>query len=132
MAPKRHQLIQRREAVGHTQESLAEALQVDRTTVGRWENGRGTPQPWMRPKLAQALRVSLDQLSLLLSGARRPEAASGAPRITTYRASAVPGPQPIHDTRPIVEAVAADSADSALFLRFASASNVDEHLVGAA
>lgn len=67
MASRRSRLIQRREAVGHTQESLAEALDVDRTTVGRWESGRGTPQPWMRPKLARALGLSADQLAALLA-----------------------------------------------------------------
>ncbi|MBC3843609.1 helix-turn-helix transcriptional regulator [Streptacidiphilus sp. 4-A2] len=75
MATRRHRLIERREAVGHTQESLAAAMDVDRTTVGRWESGRGTPQPWMRPKLARALRVNADQLAQLLD---TPEQAASA------------------------------------------------------
>lgn len=67
MASRRQHFIQRREAVGHTQESLAEALGVDRTSIDRGESGRCTPQPWMRHKLAGALRVFLDQLAVLLT-----------------------------------------------------------------
>lgn len=67
MAPKRSQLAQRRKAVGHTQESLAEKLQVDRTTVVRWESGDCEPQPWVRRSLAAALDVTLDRLATLLT-----------------------------------------------------------------
>ncbi|MEZ0088974.1 DNA-binding XRE family transcriptional regulator [Streptacidiphilus sp. EB129] len=129
MGPKRHQLIQRREAVGHTQESLAEALQVDRTTVGRWESGRGTPQPWMRPKLAHALKCSVERLANLLAA---PPATLGTDSLSIGgRAEAPPAraerrADPDND---ITAAVAADSAESALFLHFASASNVDDTLL---
>ncbi|MFJ2867113.1 helix-turn-helix transcriptional regulator [Kitasatospora sp. NPDC087314] len=122
MAPRRHQFVQRREAVGHTQESLAEAVQVDRTTVGRWESGRCTPQPWMRPKLARVLRISVDQLAELLGAAgssSRPRATASASAFTK------PGREGFQETRRIAEVVAADSAESARFLQFASASNVD-------
>ena len=73
---KREQLIEQRKAAGFTQESLAEALGVERTTVGRWEAGRGDPQPWKRAKLAAALRISPDALSALLTPA---EVASAEP-----------------------------------------------------
>jgi transcriptional regulator with XRE-family HTH domain len=53
--------------VGHTQESLAEKLGVDRTTVVRWERAESEPQPWVRPRLADALGVSPDELSGLLT-----------------------------------------------------------------
>ncbi|WP_405099080.1 helix-turn-helix transcriptional regulator [Micromonospora sp. NBC_01412] len=66
MAPKRHRLAQRRKTVGHTQESLAEKLGVDRTTVVRWERTESEPQPWIRPKLADALNVTLEQLTRML------------------------------------------------------------------
>ena len=66
MAAKRHRLAQRRKAVGFSQEQLAERLRVERSTVVRWERGETAPQPWMRPRLAQALRVSVEQLSDLL------------------------------------------------------------------
>lgn len=48
-----------RHAAGYTQEIFAEALGVDRTTVGRWERGVQSPQPWQRPDLATALDISL-------------------------------------------------------------------------
>ncbi|MCX4470959.1 helix-turn-helix domain-containing protein [Micromonospora sp. NBC_01655] len=66
MAPKRHRLAQRRKTVGHTQESLAEKLGVDRTTVVRWERAESAPQPWIRLNLANALAMTVDQLDDLL------------------------------------------------------------------
>jgi DNA-binding XRE family transcriptional regulator len=79
MAPKRSQLAQRRRAIGHTQESLAEKLQVDRTTVVRWERGDCEPQPWIRRLLAAALDVSLDRLATLLVPAEPPTILDTAP-----------------------------------------------------
>jgi transcriptional regulator with XRE-family HTH domain len=62
-----------REAAGYTQEGLAFVLKIERTTVGRWERGVQSPQPWQRPGLAHALQVSLDALDdLLRRTARRP------------------------------------------------------------
>ncbi|WP_052168771.1 helix-turn-helix domain-containing protein [Actinoalloteichus spitiensis] len=55
-----------RQAAGYTQESLAAALRLERTTIGRWERGVQSPQPWQRPGLARALRISLDELDELL------------------------------------------------------------------
>ena len=51
----RHSLGARRKALGLTQESLAELLRVERSTVARWEQGQphpdrgtgaGSPTPW--------------------------------------------------------------------------------------
>lgn len=69
MAAKRHRLAQRRKMVGFTQEGLAQQLGIDPTTVRRWESGEteGGPQPWVRPKLAQYLQVSVEELEELLS-----------------------------------------------------------------
>lgn len=67
MALRRQRLAQRRKTVGHTQESLAERLGVDRTTVVRWERAESEPQPWVRPWLADALGVSPDELTRLLA-----------------------------------------------------------------
>ncbi|MGH3849045.1 MAG: helix-turn-helix transcriptional regulator, partial [Pseudonocardiaceae bacterium] len=67
MAAKRRALADRRRAAGHTQESLAALLSVERSTVVRWEAGETEPLPWCRPKLAQALAVSLDELHELLA-----------------------------------------------------------------
>ncbi|WP_213456637.1 NB-ARC domain-containing protein [Rhizomonospora bruguierae] len=59
-------LIQRRKTVGYTQEKLAEELGVDRTTVVRWERAESQPQPWQRPKLAELLRISAEELHDIL------------------------------------------------------------------
>jgi DNA-binding XRE family transcriptional regulator len=66
-AVKRRALAQRRQVVGHSQETLARILGVEPTTVGRWERGETSPQPWCRPKLAEALGVSLDELDTMLT-----------------------------------------------------------------
>jgi transcriptional regulator with XRE-family HTH domain len=76
MATRREGLARRRKAVGFTQESLAERLGLDRSTVGRWERGVETPQPWNQPDLAGALKISLDTLDVLLSGVLLPAASS--------------------------------------------------------
>lgn len=69
-------LAECRHAAGHTQESFAEKLGVDRTTIGRWERGAQSPQPWQRPDLAAALDISLDHLDDLL---RRTKQVANAP-----------------------------------------------------
>jgi transcriptional regulator with XRE-family HTH domain len=71
MTSRRKPFAQRRRAVGFSQERLAERLGVDRSTVVRWEGGQSEPLPWMRPKLARALQVSLDQLDELLGEASK-------------------------------------------------------------
>ncbi|GLY71355.1 helix-turn-helix transcriptional regulator [Amycolatopsis taiwanensis] len=53
-------------AAGFTQESLAEQLSIDRSTIGRWERGTHAPQPWQRPDLATSLRISLTELDDIL------------------------------------------------------------------
>ncbi len=64
---KRIRLAKRRKAVGLSQERLSEVLGVDTSTVRRWESGDTEPQPWHRPNLAKALRISLEELSVLLA-----------------------------------------------------------------
>jgi transcriptional regulator with XRE-family HTH domain len=64
---KRVRLAARRKAVGFSQDQLAEALKVDRSTVARWESGETEPQPWVRPRLARVLDVSVEQLGGLLA-----------------------------------------------------------------
>jgi transcriptional regulator with XRE-family HTH domain len=66
MASKRMRLAQRRKAAGFSQERLAEYLGVERTTVVRWESAETEPQPWTRPKLARALKITADELQELL------------------------------------------------------------------
>ncbi|GAA5126115.1 helix-turn-helix domain-containing protein [Haloechinothrix salitolerans] len=74
MASRRQRFAQRRKAVGFSQEGLAERLGIDRSTVARWESGETEPLPWLRPKLARALQVSIEQLDELLAEAGEPEA----------------------------------------------------------
>jgi len=64
---KRVRLIQRRKSVGLTQEDLADALGVERSTVSRWERAETEPQPWLRPRLAGLLKVTAAELEELLS-----------------------------------------------------------------
>ncbi len=66
MVVKRRSFAQARKVAGFTQESLAERLGVDRTTVARWESGEYSPQPWLRPKIAEALELSLGECRELL------------------------------------------------------------------
>jgi DNA-binding XRE family transcriptional regulator/tetratricopeptide (TPR) repeat protein len=63
---KRLRFAERRKACGFNQEEFAEAVGVDRSTVQRWENGKTGPQPWQRPKIAKALKVTANELDALL------------------------------------------------------------------
>ncbi|MGH3766581.1 MAG: helix-turn-helix transcriptional regulator [Pseudonocardiaceae bacterium] len=67
MSAKRRALAERRQIVGHSQEKLARVVGVDPITVGRWERGETCPQPWCRPKLADALSVSFEELDTMLT-----------------------------------------------------------------
>ena len=67
MAVRRIGLARARKAAGFTQESFAEAMRVDRSTVVRWEAGEREPLPYQRPKLARLLRMSLDRLDQVLA-----------------------------------------------------------------
>lgn len=82
-AGKRDRLAARRKALGLTQEALAALLGVDRSTVARWERGAAGPLPWVRPKLAAALRVSAEQLGELLAGDDPRPAPAGAGTAST-------------------------------------------------
>ncbi len=62
------QLAARRRAMGYTQETFAHELEVDRTTVGRWERGESEPQPEIRLTIARLLGVSVGDLAGLLAG----------------------------------------------------------------
>lgn len=66
MATKRLRFAQRRKSAGYSQERLAQRLGVERSTVVRWEAGETEPQPWIRPKLAAALKITADELHALI------------------------------------------------------------------
>jgi transcriptional regulator with XRE-family HTH domain len=68
--PKREALAARRRARGLSQERLAELLDTDRSTVGRWERGETDPWPQHRKRLAEVLAVSPAELDVLLDGPR--------------------------------------------------------------
>jgi transcriptional regulator with XRE-family HTH domain len=57
-----------REQAGHTQVTLAEALDVLPQTVSYWETGAKTPRARIRPAFAAALGISLEQLDRLIRG----------------------------------------------------------------
>lgn len=105
MAFRRQRLSQRRKAVGFTQESLAERLGVERSTVVRWEAGDTEPLPSIRPNLASALQVSLDQLAELLTSTDgadatskpAPSEPSGSTEVTVPELLAEPPSQPPRD-----------------------------------
>jgi transcriptional regulator with XRE-family HTH domain len=67
LVARRNRLADRRKTLGLTQEGLAALLEVDRSTVARWEHGDVSPLPWIRPKLGRVLRVSADRLEELLA-----------------------------------------------------------------
>jgi transcriptional regulator with XRE-family HTH domain len=78
---KRTRFAARRKAVGFSQDQLAERLKVDRSTIARWESGETEPQPWVRPRLARVLQVSVDQLNGLLAEVSLPASETGAERL---------------------------------------------------
>lgn len=99
MAVRRQKLSQRRKVVGLTQESLAEHLGVERSTVIRWEAGDSQPLPSIRPNLARALHVSIDQLAELLTQSEDAGTAR-APSADPEAATPVPAPQDQPQRRP--------------------------------
>lgn len=64
---RRAGLVAARKAAGYTQEGLAEALFVDRSTVIRWEAGLHAPVPYLWPKLATLLGVTRERLAELFT-----------------------------------------------------------------
>jgi transcriptional regulator with XRE-family HTH domain len=64
---RRSCLAARRKALGYTQESFAEQLGVDRTTVGRLERGETDPYPHLRRELRRALQMTATELDAILT-----------------------------------------------------------------
>jgi transcriptional regulator with XRE-family HTH domain len=95
-----------REAAGYTQEALAVTLKVERTTIGRWERGVQSPQPWQRRGLATALQVSLDVLDDLLRRTLRRPAANITTVLVSPSSSLVTAPveRTVYEDGPAPEA----------------------------
>jgi tetratricopeptide (TPR) repeat protein/transcriptional regulator with XRE-family HTH domain len=86
---RRERLADRRKALGLTQEQLAEMLDVDRKTVARWEGGGANPLPWLRPKLARALKISPERIEVLLAGPESAGPGGAAPAVPRQLPAAV-------------------------------------------
>lgn len=71
---RRTKLATARKAAGYTQEGLAEALPVDRSTVQRWESGEHIPWPYLWPKLGRLLGLSREELRELFTDEELPPA----------------------------------------------------------
>jgi DNA-binding XRE family transcriptional regulator len=102
-------LARRRKAIGHTQESLAHELGIDRSTIVRWEAGTTEPRPWQRPRIAKILGISADRLDAILSNT--PTAVDSRPAATVVTS---PPPQP-------PTAVICHSGDTAVMHAFRTA-----------
>ena len=55
-------ITDRRKALGLTQQSLAEKLNISFQAVSKWENGTSYPDVTILPGLAATLKVSIDSL----------------------------------------------------------------------
>ena len=76
MPQPRHELQARRKAAGYSQETFAHALEVASSSVGRWENGIGTPLDRYRRPMAELLGVTLAELEHMI-GMNSPAALHG-------------------------------------------------------
>lgn len=55
-------IMNKRKALGYTQQTLADKLNVSFQAVSKWENGANYPEVDMLPMIAQALDTSIDSL----------------------------------------------------------------------
>lgn len=97
MRTPRTGLAARRRRQGMSQEALAERLGVARTTVARWETGEVEPLAWVRPALANALAVNLEELSMLLTPASTRTDIVPAPAPSSGAAATDSNPFPLDD-----------------------------------
>lgn len=136
----RRQLAKRRKALGYSQERLAEFLAVDRVTIGRWERGETDPLPYLRPRLAKALRTSPAELEALLTPeddrpVPAPAGASGEPWRLQHPAEAgtadIGEEDPDMDRRKFLEAAAVAAAGTVALSGIAEArQGIDAALSG--
>lgn len=74
---RRNDLVRQRKLAGFSQERLAYAMEVDRSTIARWEAGDATPLPAYRPQLAKLLNLTGAELEGILTEGAEP--VSGPP-----------------------------------------------------
>lgn len=113
---RRTDLTRARKAKGYTQETFAEAIDVSRTTITRWESGSWEPSPYVRPRIAKALQVSLEELDALITPEKTDEHSEIERRglLATTGATALEVALTSSPMRTLqaLEIVTADSADS--------------------
>jgi DNA-binding XRE family transcriptional regulator len=128
MVIKRRSWAQARKAAGYTQESLAERLGVDRTTVARWEAGEYQPQPWQRPRIAEAFGLSLGACNELLDES---DATEGVVGVVEVSASSVEVPVVPDAARTLLNELAVTTSVSGItweeFMRWLSRREVLKH-----
>lgn len=78
---RRSELVRQRKVAGFSQERLAHAMEVDRSTIARWEAGEATPLPTFRPRLARLLNLTPDTLDRILDDDLHPTPAGASPTI---------------------------------------------------
>ncbi|MGQ0838117.1 helix-turn-helix transcriptional regulator [Actinokineospora sp.] len=124
MSVRRTALAAARKTAGYSQEGLGERVGVERSTIARWEAGETAPQPWHRPKLADALGITRDQLSAVL-GQLSEAQLSEATHVATRRPTDY---ERIESNPDDLQAVASDAArDSLRFADRAAENNINEH-----
>ncbi len=104
MSLRRHRLVTARQTAGHSQESLAESLGVERSTIQRWEAGETTPRAWYHPRLAAVLGLGPDELHALLHEPASPKLVLARPSV---------GVDHVEQVRHSLHDVIADGAGSA-------------------
>ncbi len=73
---RRIRLARCRKSAGFSQQALATFLEVNRSTIRRWENGESVPRGINRPKLARALGITTTELGQLIDVGPEPEPAA--------------------------------------------------------
>ena len=64
-------IAEMRKNAGMTQQALADALHVDRSTVAKWETGAAFPTGQKLPQVAQALNCEIESLYGKLSNGKK-------------------------------------------------------------
>lgn len=55
-------IAKKRKQFGYSQKQLADMLQIDRTTVSKWEVGEAKPRAEILKKLSEIFKCSMEEL----------------------------------------------------------------------